>query len=168
LPTRTLDAMLLLIERSMNKDSYEPEERHAFRNRKNNAGFEWQEPGDARLLLLLQLQTGSFGVEAIFRVVPQPDLAQRRLHRLLEPGLFEIFKFAVDARAENEVFINRDRQRIGSLKHPTHGQWRHHANFAAESIDACFLANVFTFHLYGPRNACLGGKIYGAVDAPQQ
>ena len=56
-------------------------------------------------------------VEPVLEVVPQADLGQRRLDRLVELGALQVLALAMDAQAEDHVFIDRNGQRIGALEH---------------------------------------------------
>ena len=80
-------------------------------------GLERQQPGDAELLLLLELKRGGLRVQPVLEVVPEGDLAQRLFDRVVQVGSLQCPMPAVDAQAEDDVLVDRDGQRVRALEH---------------------------------------------------
>jgi len=94
-------------------------ERRAGLIHENDLRLEGQQAGDAEFLLLIKRKRRRPRLELVLEVSPQPDIRERLLNSLVEKSGRERLPGAVDAQAEDDVFIDRQWKRIGSLKdHP--------------------------------------------------
>ena len=82
--------------------------------------LERQQPGDAQLLLLLEGEAVAFRCKAVLDVVPERHFGQRRLDELVELRRVRPPVRVVHPHAEQDVLVDRDRQRVGPLKHHAH------------------------------------------------
>ena len=75
----------------------------------------------AQLLLLLEQQARRAVVETVLQVLPQAHLAECFLDGVVQHAFRELLPRRVDAQAEYDVLVDRDRQRVRPLEHHADG-----------------------------------------------
>ncbi len=92
-------------------------ERRARLVHEDDLGLEREEPRDAELLLLLELERRGANVKPVLQVVPERHFRERLLDRLVQHGLRQPAEWTVHPEAEHHILIDGNRQRVRTLEH---------------------------------------------------
>jgi len=124
----------------------------------NDFRLDRQHPRDAQPLLLPTRQVESGTVQTIFYFVPERCGAQALLADRIQ---FLAIALAVNFRAVNDVFVDRLRERIGTLEHHADAvtnRYRIHIR----SVD------VVTIERHAPRHPRARRQVVHAIESPQE